>query len=91
MKLKTLVIRTRERVLPWGSAEHATVVPARFSQVTLISDGMVVTPDPRDSAMIAQPILFDDARNGQAPVYEEGSRAATRAPARAWFSTVIWA
>ena len=56
MKLKTFVIRTRDRVLPCGAAEQATVVPARFSQETLISACGDRDAGSRDSATIAQPI-----------------------------------
>jgi hypothetical protein len=68
MKLKALVIRTFERVLPCGVAEQATAVPDKFSQETLISPAVTVTPDPRDSATIAQPISLVAAYAGQAPV-----------------------
>jgi hypothetical protein len=61
------------------------------SQPTVISLATIDTAEPLHSAAIAQPILLVASAVGQSPVYESGARAATRAPARALFSTVIWA
>ena len=68
---------------------QACDVPLVFSQVTETSAAEIDTADPRHSAAMAQPILFDAETVGQSPVYESGARAATSAPARALFSTVI--
>jgi len=92
-KLNCFVTVTRDLVLPCGVVGQGDVgAPPNVSHVTLISLATTVTPDPRDSAAIAQPILFVEGGGAvQVPVYEDGSLAATIAPARAAFSTVTWA
>ena len=86
---KPFSIETRDRIPGWGVAAQACVVPLLFSQLTAISAAEMETADPRHSAAMAQPILFDAETVGQLPVYESGARDATSAPARALFSTVM--
>jgi hypothetical protein len=86
---KPFSIETRDRIPACGVAAQACVVPPLSSQLTAISEAGIEIADPRHSAAMAQPILFDAETFGQSPVNEFGSRDATSAPARALFSTVI--
>src|SRR5690349_13808384 len=90
-KPNCLEIVTFVRTLACGLVgQGATGAPAKVSHETVMFEAAIVLPEPCDSAMIAQPILFVGVTGpAHVPVYDEGSRAPTRAPARAAFSTVI--